>query len=359
MKSLSLEQLQRRFDRLRSLQRRLARAPATHFIACGKRYDLPLSARTAKPCADVIPPRIVDYMAGFFDGDGCVSRHKDKYQLSVGQAESGSEVLLLFRNLLGGGIYAKGRAQGTRQVTLQWSVFSKRAQHAAAKLSRSSCFKHEKLWLAAALPERSRQNGMKPSRALCRSWSYLAGFFDAEGSIRIRYPAGLTLQIGQTSPYVLFAIQDFLARTGIQCSVHEYSGRHLLEANRTEECRLLLKRLLTAGLRVKRHAARVSLELAPGNFHHVRSKLQEVVGLQSRYRRLTAAGAERAYEIQKTRTKIDRGGGIAEIERPRLVQSQLMNLQATHRLKCAEERYVLLRADIRSQLRQGACIGNS
>ncbi|CAE7240414.1 USP [Symbiodinium microadriaticum] len=357
MKSLSLEQLQRRFDRLRALQRRLARAPATHFIACGKRYDLPLSARTVKPRADVIPPRVVDYMAGFFDGDGCVSRHNNKYQLSAGQAESGSEVLLLFRNLLGGGIYSVDTALGTRQVMLKWSLCSKRAQHAAATLSRSSCSKSDQLRAAAgaALPEWSRQNSMKPSRALCPSWSYLAGFFDAEGCIRIRYLARLSLQISQKCPGVLFAIQEFLARMGIQCSVHEYSHRHQLEINRTEECRLILKRLLTAGLRVKRPAARISLELAPGNFHHVRSKLQQVVGLQSRYRRLTAAGAERAYEIDKLRRRrIDRCGRSSEIERHRLV-----HLRATHQLKCSEERYLLLRADIRSQLRQGAWIGNS
>ncbi|CAE7253202.1 USP [Symbiodinium sp. CCMP2592] len=355
MKSLSLEQLQRRFDRLRALQCRLARPPVKHFIACGKRYDLPLRARTAKPCVDVIPPRVVDYMAGFFDGDGCVSRHRSEYQLSVGQAESGSEVLLLFRNLLGGGIYSVDKALVTQQVMLQWSVFSKRARHAAASLSIGSCSKYYQLRLAAAiLPEWSRQQSMKPSRSLCPSWSYLAGFFDAEGCIRVRYPARLTLQIVQTCPHVLFAIQEFLAYVGMRCSVRDYGRRHQLEANRTEECRLILKRLLIAGLRVKRHAARISLELAPGNFHHVRSELEKVVGLQSRYKRLTAAGAERAYEIEKLRRKIDRRGGISEIERHRLV-----HLRATHRLKYAEERYVLLRADIRSQLRQGAWIRNA
>ena len=183
MKSLSLEQLQRRFDRLRALQRRLTRAPAKHFIACGKRYDLPLTARAAKPCPDDIPPRVVDYMAGFFDGDGCVSRHKNKYyRLSVGQAESGSVVLLLFRNLLGGGICSADKALGTRQVMLQWSVYSKRAQHAAATLSRSSCSTYDQLLAAAgaALPEWSRQNSMKPSRAVCPflvlfSWLFRCG----------------------------------------------------------------------------------------------------------------------------------------------------------------------------------------
>ena len=361
MKSLSLEQLQRRFDRLQALQRRLAQPPPTFFVAGGRRYDLPLRAGTAKQHADV-PQRVLEYMGGFFDGDGCVSIQKSQYRLSMTQAQSGSEVLLLFRNLFGGGVYSKGKALGGRRVTLQWSVSSTSSRLAAGRLSQVSGGKYDQLLLAeSALPDPSRLSSLRamaPSRAVCPSWSYLAGFFDAEGHIRLRYPASIALQIGQKFPHVLHAIRDFLSRTGIKCCIYPTDTSYLLITTRTEESKYILRRLLIGGLRVKRHAARISLDLTPGNFHHVRSELEKRVGLQSRYKRLTAAGAERAHVILTLQEKTRKRTGSSKLSPHRHTNPQLLTLQATHQLRCAEERYFLLRADIRAKLRQGACIRN-
>ena len=360
MKSLSLEQLQRRFDRLQSLRRRLAQPPPTFFFAGGRRYDLPLRAGTTKQCADV-PQRVLDYVGGFFDGHGCVTVCKNQYRLSITQAQSGSEVLLLFRNLFGGGIYSRGKVLGGNRVTLQWSVSSTSARLAAGRLSQVSSCKYDQLLLAeSALPDPSRLTSLRamaPSRAVCPSWSYLAGFFDAEGHIRLRYPASIALQIGQKLPYVLHAIQEFLSHTGIKCCIYPNDGSHVLVTSGTEKSIYMLRRLLIGGLRVKRHAARISLDLTLGNFHHVRSELEKRVGLQSRYKRLTAAGAERAHVICTLRKTRERTGS-SKLSPHRHINPQLMTLQATHQLRCAEERYVLLRADIRSKLRQGACIRN-
>ncbi|CAE7827483.1 USP [Symbiodinium sp. CCMP2456] len=361
MKSMSLEQLQRRFDRLQALQRRLANPPPTFFVAGGRRYDLPLRAGAAKQCADV-PQRVLDYMGGFFDGDGCVNIDSSRYRLKITQAQSGSEVLLLFRNVFGGGIYAQGKTLGMHRAALQWSVGSNSARLAAGRLSQSTCCKYDQLLLAeSALPDRSRLTilrALAPSRAVCPSWSYLAGFFDAEGHIRLRYPSSIALQIGQKFPHVLHAIQDFLWCAEIRSSMYTSSSSHLLVVNRTEECKHVLRRLLVAGLRVKRDTARISLELTPSNFHHVRSELEKRVGLQSRYKRLTAAGAERAHVIRTLQAKTREGTATSNIALHRHINPQLMSLQATHRLRCAEERYLLLRADIRSKLRHEAWIRN-
>ena len=357
-KSLSLEQLQRRFDRLRSLQQCLVHPVPKHLIACGRKYDLPLRAKTAPPLTKC-PQRVLDYLAGFFDGDGCVLVNKGRLRLSISQAESSSNVLLLFRNVFGGGIYTEGRPAGLQQATLQWQVNGQCAQHAAGMLKQSSSRKCDQLLLCrSTLPvftviKTSRD--VAPSRGPCPSWSYLAGFFDAEGHIKVQYPATMTLQIGQKVPHILYSIRDFLKDFEATCSIYSCGqGHHKLTVLGTAACKSILRRLLIGGLRVKRETASISIALTQGRFHDIRYELAKRVGYQARYVRLSAAGAERAYEIRKLRARLRRLGGPNTSEgtlRNQLLL-QLEQLQETHRVECAAERYQLLRADIRSQLQQ-------
>ncbi|CAE7453008.1 USP [Symbiodinium natans] len=349
-KSLSLEQLRRRFDRLRALQQRLTRPVPKHFTACGRRYDLPLRSKTG-PSFTTVPPHMLDYLAGFFDGDGSVIEENGILRLKVSQAESSSQVLLLFRNVLGGGIYAEGNTVGMRQVVLRWCLLGERACHAAELLRQSSSCKYDQLLLVRSqLQRRAELKSLKavaPSKAVCPSWSYLAGFFDAEGHIKIVYPASIVLQIEQKFPQILHAIRDFFLDAGITCVIYNRRVHYALVINRTSESKRILSRLLMEGLRAKRLQARICLDLGSIKFHDIRVMLTKRVGYQSRYVRLTSAGAERAYEIKKLRSRLWKSQANSPSQ-----LAQLKQLQEDHLLKCAEERNQLLRADIRSQLQQ-------
>ena len=87
----------------------------------GKELKLPLPA--AKPIR--LPSQEeLEYMVGFFDGDGCVSIYKILARCkSIGQSIDPLEVLLLFRFLLGGSIYHHSTATGSRKAAVVWKVY--------------------------------------------------------------------------------------------------------------------------------------------------------------------------------------------------------------------------------------------
>ena len=96
-----LDRWQRRCDRLTQLQRRIRFPRLETIIVDGKDIKLPLPA--------VEPGRSpnqeeLEYLVGFFDGDGCVSMKTDTgaVQLVISQNIDSAEVLLLFRSFLGG-----------------------------------------------------------------------------------------------------------------------------------------------------------------------------------------------------------------------------------------------------------------
>ena len=362
---LTLQQLQRRFSRLRQFQSRLHLPAAHYFDILGRRYRLPLRAAYAHPCRHV-PSRTLDYLAGFFDGDGCVtiSSSRNAIKLKVGQTESSSRVLLLFRNMFGGSVTRQRHTLGLRRPMLQWEVTGSGAERAAALLgTRSSC-KRPQLMIACAWTQSSGSRSEAamtlkvlkqeaPPNAHCPSWQYLAGLFDAEGCIRLVQPASLQLEIGQKFPEVLHAVQAFLAKHAAPSSVY-LSNRpcSLLRIGATEVSRRVLSNLLSAGLRVKREAARTAVQLCRQNFHQVRRHLQTLVGNQARYQRLSPAGLERALEIKRLRDRLARNG-LQDTE----LEVQLLALRGDHAWKSAQERLLLVRTDIRSQLMHGASQG--
>ena len=352
---LSLEQLTRRFDRLRELQRALIVPESRDFVSCGRKYALPLTAKTAQPC-NRIPARVLQYLAGFFDGDGCVFSRKGRCHLSVGQARSSSEVLLLFRNMFGGGIYSKGTSVGMQQSCLQWALYGDSARHAASALCQSSTSKQDQLLAAAkgmhgnCLKAVAALSKLEPeASAACTSWSYMAGFFDAEGSIKVVYPAAVSLQISQKDVFVLYGIQAFLRAEGFSSSIYKDRRWHKLAVCRTAEAKHVLERLLLGGLRAKRKAARICLELMVGNFHKIRSQLLDCVGYQSRYTRSSTAGVERAYKIKKCQASLRNKYG-SQSTAPEDLKQQLKEMRDSHAMQSIREKLTLLRADIRLQI---------
>ena len=116
-----LHRWQRRCDRLTQLQRRIRFPPVDTITVKGADVRLPLSA--AEPLR---PPsqEELEYLVGFFDGDGCVSMNKTtgKVQLSIGQSVDSAEVLLHFRSLLGGSVSRHSVGTGSKMAAVVWQV---------------------------------------------------------------------------------------------------------------------------------------------------------------------------------------------------------------------------------------------
>ena len=362
----TLQRLQRRFDRLRDLNKRLVLPASAYFVACGLRFNLPLGAKAASPCKR-IPQRTLEYLAGFFDGDGCVSSGDAKRKhagLQVHQVVSGGQVLLLFRNCFGGGIYARP-STGLHQPVLEWYLHGPQARHAASLLATVSSCKQSQLHVASIWPKNHSERAdsvtalrelkhKPPGRAVCPSWAYLAGFFDADGCVSARYPSSLVLIIDQKLPDILYAIRDFLLAAGIHCQVAMYVGTGRLTISKTESSKYVLTRMLSAGLRAKREAARAALTLNRQNFHNVREVLVGIVGRQSRYKRLTPQGLQRSAAIsclkRKLRARTPFSDKFSDLEQ------ELQDLKLEHARWCAMEGCELVRKDIRSRLAKGATV---
>ena len=142
-----LHRWQRRYDRLAQLQRRIRFPPLQTLTVGGQTYQLPLPA--AEPLQT--PSREeLEYLVGFFEGDGCMSKARSTGQvrLAVGQTTEAAEVPFLFRSLLGGGVYAMKTATGSRKANLQWSVSGPKMQGAAAALHSIPSVKQAQLEIA-------------------------------------------------------------------------------------------------------------------------------------------------------------------------------------------------------------------
>lgn len=114
-----LAQTQRRFSRLQRLHRQLVWPPMHSFVSRGTCYELPLRARS--PSCGHVPLQEVEYLAGFFDGDGsagCTLR--GQATLSVAQSVTHPEALLFLYSRFGGGIYNHRGGMGPVRPSLQW-----------------------------------------------------------------------------------------------------------------------------------------------------------------------------------------------------------------------------------------------
>lgn len=114
----SLTQIQRRITALKRLQSSLLWPPLSEFEAFGRKYLLPLKAHG--PLISEVPVERLQYLAGFFDGDGCVSSHKLRPTMSIGVSDCSAEILVLFRDVFGGGIYNLSRGRGLQKPSVKW-----------------------------------------------------------------------------------------------------------------------------------------------------------------------------------------------------------------------------------------------
>ena len=222
---------QRRCDRLSALMRRIKLPHLDQFEADGQTFSLPLS--TVDPPKDPPTRDELDYLAGFFDGDGCVTlnQRSGKISLQIDQRATSASVLIRFRNAFGGGVYRGRGPAGFHEAVLSWHVSGARMKQAAQLLASVPSMKQAQLRIAAAclngMPQGFNNGVAQELRVLKRkdhvptsimscSWPYVAGFFDAEGCVGIASNyAGLRLSVAQVNDHVLQSLLQFLHKNGL------------------------------------------------------------------------------------------------------------------------------------------------
>ena len=354
---------QRRCDRLTQLQQRIRFPPPEKIVAKGQVYELPLAS--VEP---IRPPsqEELEYLVGFFDGDGCVSlnKHTGEVQLGICQNIDSAEVLLLFRSMLGGGIGRQSASTGSHKAQVHWRVYGSKMTAAAETLSRVPSMKQAQLLFAkqgrVAENDRARvghclhmfkQRQHVPDEWVECSWPYFAGFFDAEGCISVRNAcAGLQLTLGQVNPCMPLELLHFLHENQLpRWSLYHYASHSALVCQSTEDSKQTLKLLLENGLLVKRKQAELGLTLTGENHLHIREAISLLNGWQGRYKRLDTEGIARAREIKKLQMRLRRLTGPEHAS----LFSHIEELRAEHSLQKLISRCDLLRKDMRRSLRQG------
>ena len=365
-----LQRWQRRCDRLRQLQCRIKFDPVENFVVRDKTFALPLAAvspPSCKPSQDEL-----EYLVGFFDGDGCVTMQQDRgsIALQVSQNLDSAEVLVRFRDVFGGGIYHLRHATGTSKAALQWMVCGTTMQHAALLLGSLPSMKHEQLQIAArgivAKADRIKaaqklqllkQKDHEPARFQC-SWPYFAGFFDAEGSISIDgLSVGIQLKVGQMNPFVLQELKEFLHRHNLnRWRVNQHlQNLPMLQCSHLATCKMTLQHLLDHGLNIKQKQASLALSLTAENHLEVRDAIFCLNGLQNQYQRLDDKGIARAKEISKVSEQLRNASSQHKHD---LLQRKVEELRNEHILQKLIAKCHRLRSGIRQSLREGGLVSS-
>ena len=359
-----LKQLKDEEDELKQYVDTLVWPKLTCFQAFGKTYKLPLRSRIASKSPTAAE---LAYLGGFFDGDGCVTR---EYSLSgcmlqVAQLAINAEVLILFRQFLGGSICAKDQGMGMRQPTLQWTVHGGKARAAARQLSNVCLSKAEQLQLAINWPDdkdarqlvadKLQQLKRSPPKFRSKSsWAHLAGFFDSDGCIHIRsYGAYLSLDIFQKYAPLLLQSKVFLDLKLGASHVHvqQCRGGYELAVYDQKTVYIILQKLFNAGLIVKRATTELALSLPENSHLAIREKMSvATTGNQGRYARLDAEGCKRAKHIKGLQTSKYNAQRKNDADLVAQLQSQLASLKLKHEIENAKCRICRRRLDIQQLL---------
>ena len=286
------------------------------------------------------------YLAGFFDGDGCVvcRSNLSGCDLAVTQSFKQAEVLMLFLSTFGGSVRKKCDGVGFCQPVLVWRAGGAKARSAASVLAPYSITKRKQLELAAAWPKdgHRREECKQQQHALKRtdsavpgeiSMEYLSGFFDAEGYVHHRGGLRLSIAIRQKFGTVLKCLQEFLAQDlGIGVHLANYSGFSVLYTGRRSACTAMLHAMLEAGLVGKAEQARLSLQLTAENSSEVRTALAEQVGNQSFGKSLDEDGLQRCRRIEQAQKQVRRWRSQGKHSEACAQAEKVEVLQAEHKL---------------------------
>ncbi|CAE7673414.1 unnamed protein product [Symbiodinium sp. CCMP2456] len=305
----SLQVLQQRNRQLRATLAAIPWPPLVSFRLREKTYTLPLtSSGQMRDGMDAPSLQKLEYLAGFFDGDGSVS---NRCSLHVGQSVDGVAVLLLMQGAFGGSIIRCTNGKGLQKPTLVWQRFGNSARCTAGLLAPHSIVKRRQLELTAeGLPVPADKGDWSLKLDVLKrsdssvvgacTWAYVAGFFDADGHIKQQKAmASLVLVFTQKHPTVLVCLQNFLARQlGVKSHISCVQNRwHQLTITKTSSCKAVLQKMMASGLLRKAAQAHLAVKLTKQNAAQVRDAMAAMVGNQGFLRRFDSAGCQRASAI--------------------------------------------------------------
>ncbi|CAE8662197.1 unnamed protein product [Polarella glacialis] len=369
----SLDALQRRRDRLHACLRRIPWPPVKHFVAFGQRQELPVKVGTSlETKSGAVLPNLsqqeLEYLSGFFDGDGCVSAtgNRGSCALQVGQAFDRGEALVRFHAAFGGGIYHHCSGMGSKKPSIIWVVSGTAGRKAAAQLALWPSLKQSQLMIAACWEgfdtnrqelymslKRLKRHDHNPALLDC-SWPYLAGFFDAEGYVHISARSvSINLQLTQNNRIVLDRIRMFLHNEKLPewGPVRSSNASHVMLCTTLAASQKTLQKLLAAGLVVKRREAELALTLTAENHMALRDELSQLSGNQSKYKRLDDIGVARAVQIRRVGSRLFNARRSGQSEQVLSCQRQLKQLREEHVVQRLTSQIASLRLDIRELLK--------
>ena len=312
------------------------------FVSQGREYALPVASMEQR--VPTFDQASVQYLAGFFDGDGNVSCSQLHPKLRVTQSCDSAQILLVLRHTFGGGIYNSCHGQGLRRPSLHWQLHGTAVSTAARLLARHSVTKRRQLEIVANWPrEKSHRQGLAMELERLKyydssvesdcSWRYLSGFFDAEGCIQVRPDKCISLQISQKFPNVLVCINSFLSQEfGSNAGTIHWSGAGVfrLFLGQKLHCMRTLRSMLGAGILCKKKQVELALELTSWNASHIREELAQLSGNQSFGRGLDPCGLERAREIGLARRRLRYWQTAGNLQEANVQQELYLELKATH-----------------------------
>ncbi|CAJ1440089.1 unnamed protein product [Effrenium voratum] len=367
-----IRNLQKRFRRLKQIADKLEWPRPTSFEALGATHPLPF--RWQPPPARAPDALQVTYLAGFFDGDGCVtSNGQSGTQMRVSQSVHNAGILLQFIEAFGGSILLQSKGQGFNQPVLLWCASGESARNAAKAMHPCSAVKTAELALALVWPScpKERHQSVMELAALKQmpngvssqfvmSWAYLAGFFDAEGCIRLRAGAvSLAIEISQKHASILHVAATFL-QDAVGCkvswSLNVATGVHVISVTERYYVTEILRQMLEAGLFVKEASANVALALTASTHQELRQAMASSgKGSQALFSRLSPDGCQRAKNIVVVSQRVLRARKSSNNqENLGRLELQLAHLKQNHQLHNAQERLTRLRQEMRGSLEKGA-----
>ena len=358
----SLQALQRRNQKLLATLSAVRWPPLVSFRLNDKTYMLPATSRTEVGETHLFKftPGELEYLAGFFDGDGCVQVKKASRTccLQVGQSIDGVAVLMRMQRAFGGSIRRLRDGKGLRKPVLEWALHGAGARSAASLLAPHSIVKRRQLDIILDWPSvLLRKDGCCDTLGLLKrsdsavaapcTWAYFAGFFDAEGCIAQQGgQASFSLRLTQKYATILMCLRSFLAREmGLEAKIYcGYQNRsYELAITKTQHCKLVLQKMLNSGLLRKAAEANLAVDLAKDNAVRFRDARANMVGNQAFAKTLDTAGLERSQAIATARQRAKRAAAkgqkslaeaiLAEIEQQKWEHEVLNALALNKRLR--------------------------
>ena len=365
----SLQAVRKKNRELRDVLNTVHWSSLQAFEAHGKTYALPL--KHAGVSLTLPTTERLRYLAGFFDGDGCVLPEPglSGCRLVVNQTINQAAVLILFLEAFGGNISVEHHGVGLHQPILRWRVFGCNAARAARLLVPFSITKGQQLLLAASWPQgRFERHQCKEKLACLKqydsavaahcSWEYIAGFFDAEGHVRACGQAQLSLHVFQKFGTVLACLKDSLAQgMRIDARMYMYSYGCCLSMTRTSQCKQVLRALLPAGLLCKAEQANWAISMTRENASQVRAALRMHVGNQGFGKRLDEDGLRRSVKIVSARREAARLKCRGELDKVEVKLQEIECLKNEHQLLNACRENQLLHQYMRELRRCESMLG--